>query len=89
MTIDEVWKKIEKEGPAYVLLDKDSAPEMLVLALKKNPELSWDLIYIRDDGWSLGCDFYLGQHAENLFRDRWVAWVRRGDKKPRPLKLGS
>lgn len=88
MNLLDVWKKIQAQGgPHSVLLNKDGETQMTVLALQKNPDLWWDVIYIRNDGWSLGCDFYLAPYAENLHRCDWVAWIRRGDKAPRPLLL--
>lgn len=86
MTIYDIWKKIEAAGgPTAVLLNKEGETKILPIALAQNPDLRWDLIYIRSDGWSLGCEFYLGQYAEHLHRDQWVGIVRRGDKQPKPL----
>jgi hypothetical protein len=86
MTLDEVWKRIEKDGgPSHILMDKDGTTLPTPLALKKNPDLQWDVIYIRNDGWSLGCDFYLSHYAEALHRETWSGVVNRGAKNPRVL----
>ena len=87
MTLAESWKKIDREGPSHILLDKAGTVEMTVVAKAGNPDLQWDLIYIRNDGWSLGCDFYLAQYAEALHRADWIGVARRGDKKPRPMNF--
>lgn len=81
MTLDEVWKQVRTVGPSHVMLDKEGTTMMREIAVKKNPDLSWDVIYIRDDGYSLGCEFYLSQFAEHLQRDRWIAVMMRGAPK--------
>jgi len=82
-TLADFWKKIQKEGPSHVLLDKTGKTEMTQMAVQKNPDLQWDAIYIRADGWSLGCDIYLTQYAEHLHP--WIGVVMRGAKNPKPL----
>src|SRR5213082_2981308 len=86
MTLAEVWKKIEAAGGPHAIMLTRNTFEALPIALQKNPDLTWDFIYIRNDGWSLGADFYLSHYAEALFAGQWIAVVRRGDKKPRPLR---
>jgi hypothetical protein len=88
MTIDDVWKKIQAEGgPSHIVLDAAGTTELREIALKKDPELQWDVIYIRDDGYSYGCDFYLAQHVEALFRDQWIGVVNRGALRPRVMNF--
>jgi hypothetical protein len=89
MTIDEVWKRLQKEGPSHLLLDKEGTVQMTQVALKKNPDVRWDLIYIRNDGYTLGCDFYLTQYAEHLHRADWIAVVSRGARTPKLVNFGS
>jgi hypothetical protein len=87
MTLEEVWKRIQKDGPSHILLDKAGTTLPTAQASKKDPDLMWDAIYIRNDGWSLGCDFYLMPTAEELHRDAWIGMVLRGAKKPRVLNF--
>jgi hypothetical protein len=89
MTLIDIWKKIEATGgPTAVMLNQTQF-EILPIAMAKNPDLRWDLIYIRNDGWSLGCDFYHAEYAEKLFKSQWVGLVRRGDTRPRPVHFPS
>jgi hypothetical protein len=81
MTLDEAWKKIERAGgPASVLIDRNG--EQLISAIAKKQGRQWDVLYIRSDGWSLGCEFYLAQYAEELHREEWIGFMRRGEKVP-------
>jgi hypothetical protein len=87
MTLADMWKVIQAKGPHHILLNQAGDTKMTVLALRDDPDLHWDLVYIRNDGWSLGCSYYLGHHAEALHRADWIAVVRRGDKTPRPVQF--
>jgi hypothetical protein len=86
MTLSDSWKKIQQVGPTALLVTPTDA-QPTVLVKKANPDVTWDLIYIRRDGWSLGCEFYMAQHAEALHRDDWVALVRRGDIRPKKVNF--
>lgn len=87
MTLDEIWKRVQVSGPSHLLLDKEGNIQMTVIQLAKTPDMLWDMVYIRNDGFSLGCDIYLAHYAENLFRNDWIGLVKRGDKKPRPVNF--
>lgn len=87
VTLADVWRQIQKTGPSAVLLDAAGTTEMTQLAARKNPDLSWDQIFIRRDGWSLACSLYLAQYAEALHRDEWIAVVRRGDVQPKEVNF--
>ena len=82
-TLTDIWKRVQKEGPSHILLDKSGTVEMTVLATKKNPDLQWDVIYFREDGFTLGCEFYLSQYAEHLHP--WIGVMMRGANGPRQL----
>lgn len=80
MTLQDAWKHIAVRGPAAILVDRHGNQMLPDAALKAG--IGWDILYIREDGWSLGASFYLAQYAERLHRDQWIGWMRRGDKKP-------
>ena len=40
--------------------------------------IPWDVIFIRDDGWSLGASNNLVLAAEALWSDKWVAVIKDG-----------
>lgn len=87
LTLTDSWKKLQHEGPSHILLNRAGDTEMMVVAKSHNPDLSWDLVYIRNDGFTLACDFYLAQYAEALHRNDWTAVLMRGELKPRELNF--
>ena len=45
-----------------------------------------DIIFIRDDGWSLGAPAPLEVVAYGMWSDEWVGFVRRGKMVVSPIK---
>ena len=86
MTLDDAWKIIAARGPAEVLVNRqgDTASQDVAIKQHRTP---WDIIYIRDDGWSLGTSFYLAQYAEPMHKSRWIGKMVRGAKKPQAIGL--
>jgi hypothetical protein len=87
MTLRDIWQKIQREGPTVVMLNRQGDTLSTTIAKQKNPDLRYDLIYIRQDGWSLGCEYYYAETAERLHPDKWVALIRRGDLAPKPFRV--
>lgn len=85
MTLQDAWKKVQQQGPTTFLIAPGTT---MIWPLAKRDGKVCDAIFIRDDGWSMGCDFYSVQHAEHMFDDgerKWIGVVYRGQKEPRVI----
>jgi hypothetical protein len=82
-TLSDMWKRVQAEGPSHILLDKNGTVEMTVIVKQKNPDVTWDVIYFRADGYTLGCDIYMAGYAEHLHD--WCGVMMRGAKAPRTM----
>ena len=40
--------------------------------------ITWDVIFVRNDGWSLGAPHHLAEVANSLWVKEWVAQIRDG-----------
>lgn len=85
MTVKDVWKAVVARGPSSVLMNRSGAQTTAEATLRAGQ--NWDIIYFRQDGWSLACSFYLSQYAENLHRAEWIGYIRRGDLEPTAKKF--
>jgi len=56
--------------PDRVLINKDGAAVSMRRAIEMN--VVADLIFVRDDGWMLGCPGHLEEVASNLWKDHWL-----------------
>lgn len=87
MSVDlkEAVRGIMRGGPDRVVINSegDGIP----------PKRAWaqhgitpDVIFIRDDGWTLGAPAYLEDVAERLWRDQWVGVLRRPGTEAEPYE---
>lgn len=58
-------------GPNRVLVEPD-----LAVATYRAPFIP-DIIFIRDDGWSLGAPSHLASFAEAMWKDEWIGVLTR------------
>ena len=61
---------ILSKGPDRVMIDENEAVGWL--RAKENYDITPDIIFIRNDGWSLGAPWRLKDAAEKLWSDCWV-----------------
>lgn len=60
--------------PTRVLINVEGeavTPERAILQ-----GVSWDVIFIRNDGWSLGASNEFAQAANDLWPEEWVALIK-------------
>lgn len=70
---------IMNRGPDRVMIDEHEAwPTKLAKIQGHEPVV----IFIRDDGWSLGASKELVHAAERIWRDKWAVVIIQGKKKP-------
>lgn len=71
--INHIKNQVLASGPTRVLVDSDGTSVSLKDAERQN--IKPDLIYIRDDAWSLGVPKKLEAQAKLLWFGHWVAKV--------------
>ena len=72
----EVWiKKIVEGGPARVVINASGEAACPERAFREYHVVP-DIIYVREDAWSLGAPVQFGTVAESIWPDMWaaVAW---------------
>jgi hypothetical protein len=62
--------------PTRVLINTEG--EAIPAARAEAQGITWDIIFIRNDGWSLGASEALAQVAHSLWADEWVAIIKDG-----------
>lgn len=87
MTNDELQDaaaRIAKIGPSRVVINSegDSVPPKKAKSRGVVP----DVIFIRDDGWSLGAPPQFAAVAKSLWDDKWAGFIKRGSRVAKPLK---
>ena len=81
--IQKVVQAIKDNGPNRVVVDEEGT------AVPPNPKVSAgiDLVFIRNDGWSLGASRNLARVAEDMWSDAWVAVLAKGTKQAIPYSV--
>jgi hypothetical protein len=98
MTLEAAWKLVQARGPAVVVVDRTGKTMPYAEAKARGIEMrcgygdqmgsaEWDVLYIRDDGYSVCSSIYLAPYAEDLFKPQWIGMMRRGEKSPRPISF--
>lgn len=85
MSLEELAKRILKDGPRRVVVN--------VKGLATSPRKAWevygvkpDIVFIRNDGWSLAAPNYLAPTAFNLWPDEWLGFVHYSESnEPKPI----
>ena len=69
--INKCAYSVQESGPRRVLIDKEG----LGCPPRRANEMgiSWDIILVRDDGWSLGTNCELFEVAFSLWSESWIA----------------
>lgn len=76
MDLAEESAKIHREGPSRVLIDAEGLAVSSERA-RRDYGVKPDVIFIRNDGWSLGAPASLEVAASQLWPDAWVGIMRR------------
>lgn len=64
------------EGPTRVVVDESGVATTPGSAFR-NHKIEPDVIFIRDDGWSLGAPEKFQDVAERMWEDKWVVFMRK------------
>jgi len=68
----EIVKRVIKHGPTRVVINASGEATTAERAWAEHA-IDPNTIYIRDDGWSLGCSSEFTEEACDLWKDKWVA----------------
>lgn len=87
MQLSDMWKLLLARGglPTDVITGRDGARLEAAAAVKKDHQ--WDVIYFREDGYTVAADFYLAPYVMTTCADgkQWVGKIYRGEPKPKPI----
>lgn len=67
-----------------VVVDSEGLGTTLERALKEY-NIKPDIIFIRDDGWTLGAPSQFERVAYRMWHDRWVAFIRKPNIEAQPM----
>ena len=67
--------ELRKFGPTRVLIDKEGTADPAWRARQEHHIIP-DIVFVRDDGWTLGAPAYLEDEARELWKDDWVKEIR-------------
>lgn len=73
LELQEVADRIRAVGPTRVIVDDQGTAMSPVRAKYLGRYVAVDVIFIRNDGWSLGASTDLAEVAERLWPEHWVA----------------
>lgn len=82
--IHEVTKNIMANGPTRVLITRqgDAYPSKRA---REQYGVEPDIIFIRNDGWSLAAPAYLEREAFDLWPDFWTHFIRKPQRFAHPI----
>ena len=82
MNLEEAWKHIQKHGPTRVLINEEgeAVPPARAMDIPGMKKIS--VVFIRDDGWSLGAPEHLRHVAEEMWQDQWIGYANYPDEEP-------
>jgi len=76
-------KNIMASGPSRVLIDA-TGTAVSSLRARRDHGVEPDVIFIRNDGWSLGAPWHLFGAAEAMWPDQWIGILRRPETEAEP-----
>lgn len=77
-TLATYAETIHRSGPRRIVVDKLGTAMSPDLAKKLGPYTEPDIIYIRDDGWSLGAPKKFAKIAFEQWTLNWIGYIYRG-----------
>ena len=84
MNIDKAIETIMNNGPNRIIVDVEGLGVPTDRAIKEYNEFP-DIIFIRDDGWTLGAPARFERVAYEMWKDSWTHFIRRPNVTPIPI----
>jgi hypothetical protein len=66
--------RLIKSGPNRVIISEDGNAVSPKIARDSKSIVS-EIIFVRDDGWSLGANAQLQHSAFDIWKDKWIAFI--------------
>lgn len=85
INIEAAVNRIAVHGPDSVVVGKDGLAVPSTVA-KERYGVAWSIVFIRDDGFSLGSWHEDEQFSYGLWKDCWTHYMLRGDRHARPIE---
>lgn len=79
VSLKEIILRVKAGGPDRVLYSKNGEATSPKIAAKRY-RITPDVVFIRNDGWTLGAPAYFEDVARTLWANDWIAWLRANDK---------
>jgi len=83
LNLNKLVEEIMTFGPRRVMVNGDEA--MSPYRARENHAIEAEVIFIRNDGFSLGAPSYLEMSAWLMWKDEWVAFLRKPEKEAKPI----
>jgi hypothetical protein len=80
LAIEAVAKRIMVHGPDRVVIS-GAGEAVGSKRAREQYGISAEIVFIRDDGWSLGAPLYFKDVAESLWADHWIGVMERPSTK--------
>lgn len=75
-----------RHGPTRVIVNANGHAVSSVRA-QQQYKVPVEIVFLRNDGWSLGAPLEFETIAYNMWKDQWVAYVRKPDQTFEPMSL--
>lgn len=84
MNFKEIAKNTLTNGPSRVIINGDGEATTSRRA-REQFGISPDIIFIRDDGWSLAAPRQFEATAYGMWPDKWISFIRRPSIEAKPI----
>lgn len=84
INLEAAVKRIAVHGPDRIVVNDDGYAMPQKAAFERYCT-TWSIVFIRDDGWSLGCPHIFEPVAYSQWKDHWTHYMLRGDDQARPI----
>lgn len=84
INLEAAVKRIFLHGPDRVMVDSEGEA-LSPSRAKTQYGLTSDVIFIRNDGWSLGAPSRLEREAFRIWAEEWIGFIRRPDTTAKPM----
>ena len=83
--LKETFDLILHSGPTRVMINRDMDATTSQRA-REEYNIVPDIIFIRNDGWSLGAPSFLEKEAFSCWKESWIGFARRGELVAKPIE---
>jgi hypothetical protein len=70
--------------PKKVIVDEDGLGAIPFMAEEQYGIIP-EVVFVREDGWALGAPLKFEDVAYNMWKDKWVFYLREGDNQLKPI----